>query len=51
MVWAVLDIAVWQGWPLLATTAEDAGFGETRRHRRSCSSKRPCDALDKEEKQ
>ena len=54
MVWAVLDGAVWQGWPLLtatggSATAEDAGVGETRPHRRLRPSKRPCGTLDKEE--
>ena len=54
MVWAVLDGAVWQGWPLLtatggSATAEDTGVGETRCHRCLRSSKRPCSALEKEE--
>ena len=54
MEWAVLDSAEWQGWPLLtatggSTTTEDAGVGETRRHRRLRPSKRPCGALDKKE--
>ena len=56
VVRAVLDGAVWQGWPLLAATggsatAEDAGVGETRRHRRLRPSKRPCGAVDKKEEQ
>ena len=37
VVWAVLDGAVWQSWPLLAatggsTTAEDADIEKTYRH-------------------
>ena len=56
MVSAVPDGAVLQGWPLLAATGgsaitEDAGVGGTRRHRRLRPSKRPCGALDKEERQ
>ena len=56
VVWAVPDGSVLQGWPLLAArggsaTAEDAGAGEPRRHRRSRPSKRPCGALDKEGEQ
>ena len=56
MVWAVLEDAVLQGWPLLtatggSATAEDAGVGETRRHRRLRPSKRPCGAVDKKEEQ
>ena len=54
--WAVLDGTEWQGWPLLiatggSATAEDAGVGETRRHRRLRLSKRPCGAMDKKKEQ
>ena len=56
VVCAVPNGAVLQGWPLLAATggsatAEDAGAGEPRRHRRSQTAKQACGALDKEEKQ
>ena len=56
MAWAVLDGAERWCWSLLAATggsatAEAAGVGETRHHRRWCPNKRVCGALDKEGEQ
>ena len=56
VVWAVLDGAVLQGWPLLAATggsatARGTGVDVTRRHRCSQPVKQLCGALDKKGEQ